>query len=29
LIETKLMLGSIKMELTGYKGLMERLTKLD
>ena len=29
LIETKLMVGSIKMELTGYKGLMERLSKLD
>jgi hypothetical protein len=29
LIETKLMVGSIKMEITGYKGLVERLDKLD
>lgn len=29
LIEAKLMVGSIKMEITGYKGLMEKLDKLD
>ncbi len=28
LIEAKLMVGSIKMELSGYKGLLERLTKV-
>lgn len=28
LIEAKLMVGSIKMELTGYKGLIERLEKV-